>query len=608
MEKILFNSKSEFYKSPFGALRESESCRIKIKLSESLGVKSASLLLRKDGEQRAELRFELKLSGCEAGYAVYSADFSVENKGLYFYKFELTFENGAALAGKGEGDSAFIGENSGEWILFVYDKNFRTPEFAKGGIIYQIFPDRFYRSDNFLPGASKDERIIHDNWYEKPYSVYDREGYKCNDYFMGNLKGVTEKLDYIKSLGATVIYLNPIFESSENHRYCTGDYKKIDPYLGTEEDFTELCSEAEKRNIRIIIDGVFSHTGADSRYFNRYGHYDEPGAYNSPDSKYFDWYTFTRYPDEYDSWWGFKSLPNVNELNDKYSEFICGKDGVLSFWLSRGAGGWRLDVADELPDEFMKRLRSAVKSENEDALIIGEVWENGVLKESYGARRKFLEGGMCDSLMNYPFKNAVIELVKNKNTRNFYNTVMDIVELYPKPAIDALMNFLSTHDTVRIINEFGVLNPIRREDSGKYVMSHEEYERGKTLSLIAAALIFTLPGNPSVFYGDEAGVTGFYDPFCRMTYPWGCEDNDILSCYRQLGKIRTENREDFLKPIEFELITDKLICYSRGKIKVCVNLSGSAKVKYAQALYCRGGEADSGEAVLNGVSVLIYTV
>ncbi len=606
MEKILFDPKITEYKSPFGAIKQGQSFKIKIKVTDEYYVYTAKILLKKDSSDRSADVFDLSYIGNNSGYNTFGADVELEEIGLYFYSFVIDTNCGVFTAKMGEHSRAAVGEQYREWPLFVYDKNFSTPDFIKGGVIYQIFPDRFYKSNNAVIGEPKDERIIHQNWDEKPYSVYDYPGYKCNDYFMGNLKGITEKLDYIKSLGVTVIYLNPIFESAENHRYCTGDYFTVDPYLGSNEDFSELCNQAQSRGISVIIDGVFSHTGADSRYFNRFGHYDSVGAYNSPDSEYYNWYSFSDYPEKYDCWWGFKTLPNVNELEKSYVDFICSDNGVLHYWIKMGAKGIRLDVADELPDEFMAKLRKSVKSADENAVIIGEVWENGVLKESYGARRKFLEGKMCDSLMNYPFKNAVIDLIKTKNALEFADAVTDITSLYPKPALDAMMNFLSTHDTVRIINEFGADRQVSREESGKYELSLREYERGRELSLIAAGIIYTLPGNPSVFYGDEAGVNGFYDPFCRMPFAWDNIDETMLEKYKRLGKMRSEYKEDFLSDIEFKVVAENLLCYRRGRVKTYINLSGEAAVSFEKLLYFAGcADVYESQALLRPLSVVV---
>jgi len=442
-----------------------------------------------------------------------------------------------------------------------------------GAVMYQIFPDRFYKADGVDIKGVKNERIMHESWDEKPSCCYDYPGFRCNDFFGGNLKGIEQKLDYIKSLGVTLIYLNPIFESAENHRYSTSDYLKIDPVLGSDGDFISLCAKALEYDIKIILDGVFSHTGADSIYFNKYNHYDSIGAYNSKYSPYYNWYNFTSYPDSYDCWWGFKTLPNVRETSADYLEFITGEQGVLRHWMRLGANGWRLDVADELPDEFLDSVRHAVKSQNEQGLIIGEVWENAVTKHSYGCQRRFLRGKQCDSVTNYPFACAIVDFIKSHNAQRFYLDVMEILNDYPAPAVSCLMNVLSTHDTARIINRLALDSLPPRKCQSASELTASQKQRGTELLMSAVVMQFTLPGVPCVFYGDEAGLDGFEDPFCRKTYPWGKENNTLLKLHKKLGIIRNNHSKDFLSDIEFVASSASVVHYTRGELHIIVNMS-----------------------------------
>ena len=252
------------------------------------------------------------------------------------------------------------------------------------------------------------DRTIREDWGGQPYWRPNERGEVTNsDYFGGTLRGIEEKLPYLKSLHVTCLYLNPIFEAHSNHRYNTADYTKIDPVLGTEEDFQSLCAAAGRLGIRVMLDGVFSHTGSDSVYFNRQGRYPQPGAYQSQQSPYFSWYHFISWPEKYHSWWGFETLPEVEETDNNYNKYINGRQGVVRKWLKKGASGWRLDVADELPDSFLDQLTEAAKEEKPDAVVLGEVWEDATTKESYGSRRRYLLGRQLDSVMNYPFRNAV---------------------------------------------------------------------------------------------------------------------------------------------------------------------------------------------------------
>ncbi len=563
MEFAVFDSKKLIYKNPFGALPEDKECRICVDVKPDVQPEKVLFLYRKDGEERPQ-SLEMERLGSFDDFVRFGVNLSISEKGLYFYSFEIV--------SSGE-KRRFLKNDGCEWQFTVYDKNFKTPDWAKGGVMYQIFPDRFCRSDNYMPQNAKNERKIHENWYDVPDFIYDTPDYKGNDYFCGNLKGICERIPYLKNLGVNIIYLNPIFESPENHRYSTGDYTKIDSYLGTNEDFEKLCKECENQGIKIVIDGVFSHTGADSVYFNKYNHYESVGAYNSENSPFYNWYTFNDSKAGYECWWGFPNLPNVNETNPEYMEFITGKDGILSLWQKRGASGWRLDVADELPDEFLDALCARVKNENPEALIIGEVWEDATNKFSYGVRRRYLLGDQLDSVMNYPWRTAIIDYIKEGNAGKFRDDVLTIAENYPEPALSCLMNILSTHDTERIINVFGVENEVEHKDAAGYELSCEEYNKGKEMMKRAAFLQFVLPGIPSIYYGDEVGLTGFRDPYCRMCYPFGREDAELFSFFKKLSFVREEHRENFKKPIESFIAQNKTVMFKRGNLTFVINMS-----------------------------------
>lgn len=569
---IKFDCYLKNHKLPQGALRSGSSAWFCVKTACGLNIDHVNMIVRKDSLTHT---FILSKSGnTNTNYDTFEGNITLFGSGFHRYRFELVKPDGIMyFAGTKDGHSAVIGDWLPEWQIFVYDKDFETPSDSDGAVMYQIFPDRFYKAPDFVPGEPKNERIMHENWQEKPYCYYDYAGFRCNDYFGGNLRGIEQKLPYIKSLGVTHIYLNPIFESAENHRYSTSDYMSVDPYLGDSADFISLCKKAAECDIKIILDGVFSHTGDDSIYFNKYGHYPPNGAYNSKKSPYYSWYSFTDYPDSYDCWWGFKTLPNVKETEQGYTEFITGKNGVLRHWMRLGASGWRLDVADELPDEFLDKVRSAVKAENPQAPIIGEVWENAVKKCSYGAQRRFLSGAQCDSVMNYPFANAICSFMKNGDAQKFYESVMEIINDYPAPAVKYLMNMLSTHDTARIINRLTLDSLPPRQEQSKACLTQEQRQRGIELLKSAVILQYTLPGIPCIFYGDEAGLDGFEDPFCRGTYPWGKEEKSLLNLHEKLGIIRRENRKDFSKDIEFIKHDAGVVHYRRGELCVIVNMS-----------------------------------
>ncbi|MGN0494486.1 MAG: glycoside hydrolase family 13 protein, partial [Acutalibacteraceae bacterium] len=387
------------------------------------------------------------------------------------------------------------------------------------------------------------DRYICSDWSKQP--EYRQTGDKCslgNDYYGGDLKGIEEKLPYLEELGVTCIYLNPIFEAHSNHRYNTADYMKIDPTLGTEEDLVSLINEARRHGISIVLDGVFSHTGDDSRYFNLKHRYNTVGAANSPDSPYHSWYKFGNYPTGYSCWWGVPSLPETEEEDLSFSNFIAGENGVIRYWLKRGIKGWRLDVADELPDSFLDKIRSAVKAEGKDNYLLGEVWEDATNKISYGSRRRFLRGRQLDSVMNYPLSEAIITFVKGGNARDLADTVLDLLENYPPQAAKLLMNHIGTHDTARILTRLAKNGETGdREWQSRQTLSDEEYSHGVKLLKLAAVLQYTMPGVPSLYYGDEAGMSGFGDPFCRAGFPWGSENKELTEFYKALGQFRKKS-------------------------------------------------------------------
>ncbi len=561
MQRIIYNSKDAQYKSLFGALPTNKKCRFNIDILASENPIGATLCVRAD-EASEHASFPMEHTETHGEYMRFSADVSFDAAGLYFYRFEFTCPEGIRFCGMRDG-KAFVEDWLSEWQLTVYDESFDTPHWAKNKIMYQIFPDRFCRSNNYMYNPAKNEREIVDNWYATPKN-------QGNDFFMGNIEGIIEKLPYIKEMGTDIIYLNPIFESPENHRYSTGNYLNIDPYLGTNEDFERLCIDADRLGIKIILDGVFSHTGADSLYFNKYGHYDSVGACQGESSPYYKWYNFNERG--YECWWGFENLPNVNETHPDYMEFITGKDGVLPYWQKRGAAGWRLDVADELPDEFIDALRYRVKDTDPDALIIGEVWEDATNKFAYGIRRRYLLGKQLDSVMNYPWRAAIIDYIKSGNAQSFAESILTIEENYPKPAIDCLMNIISTHDTERIINATGVLHNVDRAAAEHYTLSDEEWARGIEGAKAAIFLLLSLPGIACIYYGDEVGAEGFRDPYCRKGYPYGSENTQILNMVKALSSIRKEYPHAFSSLIKKFYLAESALVYERGDIIFAINM------------------------------------
>lgn len=514
--------------------------------------------------------------------------------GLYFYHFELDgtpFRCGKLRRGAFDGDTC-------DWQITVYDEAYKTPDWFKGGVMYQIFPDRFCKGEGDYP-LGKGKYLRYD-WGGLPSFRANEMGKVLNnDFFGGNLNGVREKLGYLKELGVTVIYFNPIFEAYSNHRYDTGDYMKIDPLLGTEEDFDRLVEEARSLGIRIILDGVFNHTGDNSRYFNKYGTYDSVGAYQSKDSPYYDWFDFKEYPMLYECWWGIETLPEVREQSGSYQEFIMGENGVARHWLRHGIGGYRLDVADEMPDFFLKKLRTAVKSENPDAIIIGEVWEDASNKISYDVRREYLQGFELDSVMNYPLKNGIINFIRTGMTYYLRETIAMLLDNYPKETVDCLMNLLSSHDTPRILTVFGGEDCDNKEEMAVRFLAENERIYAKQLLKMAAVLQFTLPGVPCVYYGDEAGMEGYQDPFCRRCFPWDNIDDELHGFYQKLGGMRNDLKEIFAEGEYREIFSDTgclvytrefsqktvLVYVNRSSCKYDLKVSGRWREMLSEAVF-----------------------
>ncbi len=574
-----FNSRKIECKSPYGAVKCGEKLSLHFPIASWVSVDKMYVFIRLgDVSTPVEMRFEKS----ENGFSVYTADYVFDAAGIYYYRFEMRNRDGVWYYGRGENGESVCGENLPEWQLTVYKSSYKTPDFAKGNIIYHIFVDRFNRADGV---KTKRKYRLHESFSESPEVVSADGKYYADDFFGGNFNGIREKLDYLEELGVGIIYLSPIFKAYSNHRYDTGDYLKVDELLGTEDDFKRLLDAAHEKGMKIILDGVFNHSGADSLYFNKFGTYDSLGAYQSKSSSYYDWYYFKKFPDEYACWWGCDNVPDLNKSNKDYRALVFGKNGVVEKWQKLGADGWRLDVVDELPIDFVNLLIKKIKSVNKDALVIGEVWEDASTKVSYGELRPYLLGDQLDGTMNYPFMNAIIAYVRDGDEKFFKDTVQSILENYPKETVYCLMNSLGTHDTVRIIN---ALSDVRAHGWSKthklgYKLPDSEYEKAKKKLYLASVLQFTLPGIPSIFYGDEAGLQGFDDPINRRPYPWGSEDKEILAHYKKLGRIRRENRAVFSGGFNMR-DENGLVAYERAggddEILIAVNAGADDKTLF----------------------------
>ena len=588
--KITHNSRDKECRAPFGAVKagtkivlslyiegeQPESVRLMLWRGEDAQPQFIDMAERMDAQPAY---INKKETGADGSGARYSAEFTVPEEGcLLWYAFEIESEyeddrqifyygnNAEDLGGEG-----CVYEDAPHRYQITVYRHAVVPEWYKDGIVYQIFPDRFARDEGWrerceeaikkVNGRRTDtNRIIEDKW-DKPAYYTRGSGGSIAEWpvYGGSLKGIEEKLDYLRSLGVTAIYFNPVFEATSNHRYDTGDYMHIDPALGSDEDFASLADEARKRGIRIILDGVFSHTGSDSIYFDRYGNYAaggnsasdssaadgtaahvSHGAWSDPDSPYRSWYKF----DEnercgYRSWWGVEDLPEVDENDPTYREFILGEDGVVAHWMKMGVSGWRLDVADELPDSFIAETRTRIKATDPDGLLMGEVWEDASNKISYGERRRYFMGDELDCTMHYPLRDILLDYINySMSACKAADRLMCLAEHYPPENLYGALNLIGSHDRERIITLMDGAN---------------DYKSATRKVRLLSTLQYCLPGVPCIYYGDEAGLMGGRDPENRSCYPWGHENLDLGYHYRMLGIIYDEHPA--LKSGEFRFIS-----------------------------------------------------
>lgn len=535
----IFDSRDKLYRNPTGAVAENTQVHFKVCLPRYLSASAVNVIFKNEHTGKTETgnMFWCGIRGRD--FEWWEVDFTPKTPGLWHYHFELDCVSSAKKIGRDFGGVGVMTTNPSPWQLTVYEKDFKTPDWLAGGIIYQIFPDRFARSGKIENPYS--DRVMHEKWDEEIIWWPDENGKILNnDYYGGDLQGIIDHLDRLSDLGVTCLYLNPIFESHENHRYSTAFYERVDPLLGDGKDFTRLCDECHKRGIKVILDGVFSHTGSDSVYFNKKLRYRTPGAYNSKESPYYEWFAFSQWPEQYRGWWNFDTLPEVEENTPSYIEYICGENGILRRWLRLGADGWRLDVADELPDLFLDELRKAIKAEKPDAIIMGEVWEDASNKVAYGVLKRYFGGKQLDTVMNYVFKDAILGLVTGWDAAHAMECILCVMENYPPQVIPNLMNLIGSHDTMRALTLLGG-EPLRGRDRAWQAANRLQGDQiciGKNLLKLATVMQYTLPGVPSIYYGDEAGMEGYKDPFCRRTYPWGNEDSELLPWFEWLGKMR----------------------------------------------------------------------
>lgn len=562
--KVMHDSQSIVYRRPFGAVEEGQKVKLSIDIEKEIVV--AIELLQFDG---TKVNMGMEKEYLNSGNYRYSIEIDTEDAlGVLGYYFILIDGYDRVYYGNNDEHLGGIGQiytyNPVPYQITIYKKS-NLPEWYKEGIIYQIFVDRFCNgNDDCSINNPKKNSFIYGRWDDTPVYIKDYQGRTIRwDFYGGNIRGIIKKLDYIKSLGVNIINLSPIFKSSSCHKYDAGDYDIIDEMFGTEEDFKELCEKAKSKDIKIILDGVFSYTSSDSRYFNKAGNYDEIGAYQSPNSKYHNWYKFNRYPYGYECWWGIEGRPNINVMHNSYIDFLVNRDdSIIKKWIDLGASGWRLNVTDELPDEFIEIIRDRLDTLDKETVLIGDVWDDASNKISYSKKRRYLYGKEIQSVTNYPLRESLINFTRGYiKSDKLKKKVMSLYENYPREVFLGNINLIGTSDTERILTVLdGNIRCLK----------------------IIVALQFTIPGVPLIYYGDETGVTGGKDPDNRKSYPWENEDVDLIGFYKRIAQIR--NGQDALKKGDFNIFdTEEDIfaferVYENERIVVVVNVSNAQKV------------------------------
>ncbi|MBQ7364288.1 MAG: glycoside hydrolase family 13 protein [Clostridia bacterium] len=581
----------------FSAFDNEDTLTLTLTLSRELGTVSPRLELYEADAHAQTLIFPLVWQGTDYKTETYRLSLSLHRlRGLYFASLLFDSAEGLLRLSYDEGHYRYRLTRSDEAYepigLTVYDAAFTTPDWFKGGVLYQIFVDRFYKGSQAVP--CREDAVLDPDWERgiPQYPPYRGAPFSNNTFFGGTLFGIAEKMPYLASLGVTALYLSPIFRAYSNHKYDTADYLEIDSMFGGKEGFDAMLCAANAHGIRVILDGVFNHTGDDSRYFNKYGKFDTLGAYQSQESPYYHWYDFESYPDRYRCWWGIDILPSVNTKHPDYRRFIAGENGVIRRYLREGIAGWRLDVADELSEELITDIRRAAREESREALILGEVWEDASNKIAYGALRRYFWGNELDSVMNYPVGNAIVDYHLTQNAAPLFAVLKRLYAHYPKATSDTNMNLLGTHDTERILTRLsGEGENGRSEDElATATLSEERYRLAKSRLMSAYLLLATVPGVPTVFYGDEAGMQGYHDPFNRRPFPWGREDQEILAFYQKIHRLRKE--EDIFSKGYFELVEDLpegVLAYSRFDRTTCLtavfNRSDKGITLFAKTLF-----------------------
>ncbi|WP_459479556.1 glycoside hydrolase family 13 protein [Clostridium saccharoperbutylacetonicum] len=562
--RVIHDSQSIKFRRPFGAVEVGQKVKIAINVDKEIVV--AIELIQFDGTR---LNMGMQKEYLNNGEFRYSVEIDTSDAlGLLEYYFILIDGYDRLYYGNNDEHLGGVGQiynhNPVPYQITVYEKS-HIPDWYKEGVIYQILLDRFYNgNDDKTINSPKENSFIYGRWDDSPMYIKDNFGRIVRwDFYGGNLKGVIKKLDYIKTLGANIIQLSPIFKSPSCHKYDTANYEIVDEMFGTNDDFKELCEAANSKGIKIILDIVLGYTSFDSKYFNRLGNYDEVGAYNSPNSRYYSWYKFIRYPYQYESWWGINERPSIDSMQEGYIDYIArNNDSIIKKWINLGASGWKLNVIDELSDKFIEFIRNEMDEFGKDTVLIGDIWEDASNKVSYSKKRSYLNGKEVQAATNYPIRESLINFIKGYiKADKFKKKFMSLYENYPIESFFGNVNIASTNDTERILTVL---------------------DNSIALLRLLVVIQFTLPGVPLIYYGDETGIKGGKEPDNRKSYPWGKEDKNLIDFYSKLIGIR--NNEESLKKgdITFFKTDEDVLAFERNyeneKILVLVNVSKEIKL------------------------------
>lgn len=605
--------------SSSGAFSIKDKSEIFVKIPRLLGAKKISLVIKSEDLTKVLFEIPLNWTSRSGAFDVYSSTLQIKTigVGLYFSHLKIDSAFDKIYAYREREDLVFSKNEPGEsnsLQISVSDFSYKAPTHINGGVIYHVFVDRFYKAKNT---PKREGSVVLEDWNAPIPELPEYPGafLKNNYFYGGNLYGIIEKLDYIKSLGVNVLYLSPIFDSPSNHKYDTANYMKVDEMFGGDEALKLLISKAKEYKISVILDGVFNHTGADSIYFNKFSTYDSIGAYQSKDSKYYSWYDFKNHPDDYTCWWGINILPRINPDKPECREYFVGDGGVIEKYAEMGVSGFRLDVVDELSDEFVSSIKARLNKHNKASILYGEVWEDGSNKISYGKRKKYFLGRELDGVMNYPIREGIISYLRDKQTDKLSYALTEVINNAPERIRNALMNLLGSHDTVRIITalhgESHAGHTAKELSSLKIPKS--EYMTAEQKLCAAYTVLATVPGIPSIYYGDEVGLQGYQDPLNRLAFPWGYESSEILSHYKLLGKIRNEHPVYYSGEFKLIHLSPDLLLFSRStKSKVYLTAVNNASRELTLTFSEKAkplifGKADF-KAVLNPLQSNVYII